>query len=73
MTVQRRPSFRVLSYNVLADCYSRHWDDRGSLHEYCPPRLTRAERRMPRLLEEVLAFRADVVLLQEVRHPPPRP
>ena len=59
-------ALRVLSYNVLADCYSRHWDRPGSIHSYCAPRLTRAAHRMPRLLGEVLAFAPDLVLLQEV-------
>lgn len=63
---RRADGFRVLSYNLLADCYSRHWDGRGSVHSYCSPQVTRAEWRMPRLLEEVLAFEPDIVLLQEV-------
>jgi hypothetical protein len=57
---------RVLSYNLLADCYSRNWDAAGSVHAYCSPHLTLASRRMPRLLEEVLAFSPDVVLLQVI-------
>ena len=66
MGERRGHAFRVLSYNVLADCYSRHWDQAGSVHSYCAPRLTRPAHRMPRLLGEVLAFAPDVVLLQEV-------
>ena len=62
----RDRAFRVLSYNLLADCYSRHWDEAGSVHSYCARRLTRAAHRMPRLLAEVLAFAPDVALLQEV-------
>ena len=58
-------AFRVLSYNVLADCYSRHWDQPGSIHSYCSKTLTRPAHRMPRLLGEVLAFAPDLVLLQE--------
>ena len=58
-------AFRVLSYNVLADCYSRHWDQPGSIHSYCAKALTRPAHRMPRLLGEVLAFAPDLVLLQE--------
>ena len=61
-----RHAFRLLSYNVLADCYSRHWDSEGSIHSYCAPRLTRPAHRMPQLLTEVLAFAPDVVILQEV-------
>ena len=59
-----RDSFRVLSYNLLADCYSRRWDEAGSVHAYCSPRLARAECRMSRLLDEVLAYSPDVALLQ---------
>ena len=66
MPPRRAEHFRVLSYNLLADCYSRFWDEAGSVHAYCSPRLTRPEWRMARLLEEVLAFAPDVVLLQEV-------
>ena len=43
-------SFRVLSYNLMADSYSRHWDEPGSVHSYCSPRLTKGAVRMPRLL-----------------------
>ena len=53
-------SFRVLSYNLLADSYSRNWDTRGSVHSYCDPRHTRGARRMPRLLAEVLAYAPHV-------------
>ena len=66
MRRRRGECFRVLSYNLLADCYSRHWDEPGSVHDYCSPSLTRPECRMARLLEEVLAFAPDVVMLQEV-------
>ncbi len=62
----RGGQFRVLSYNLLADCFSRHWNDAGSVHSYCAPQLTRPAHRVPRLLGEVLAFSPDVVLLQEV-------
>ena len=42
------------------------WDDpRDGIHTYCAPALTAAARRLPRLLEEVLAFRADVLCLQD--------
>ena len=59
--------FRVLSYNLLADAHRHRWDDpRDGIHTYCAPALTAAARRLPRLLEEVLAFRADVLCLQEV-------
>ena len=57
--------FRVLSYNLLADCYSRHWDEPGSVHSYCAPVLTKGAYRMARLLEEVLAFSPDILCLQE--------
>ena len=59
-------SFRLLSYNLLADSYSRNWDGPHSIHSYCSPTLTKASRRMPKLLHEVLSFRPDVICLQEV-------
>ena len=56
----------MLSYNLLADAHRHRWDDpRDGIHTYCAPALTAAARRLPRLLEEVLAFRADVLCLQE--------
>ena len=61
-----REGFRLLSYNLLAATYSRHWDEPGSVHSYCSPSLTRGAHRMPRLLDEVRHFDADVVCLQEV-------
>ena len=61
----RSNKFRALSYNLLADCYSRHWDDPGNIHSYCPHHVTHAPHRMQRLLEEVLAFSPDLVALQE--------
>ena len=61
-----KETFRVLSYNLLAEAYSRHWDESSSVHSYCEARLTRAAHRMPRLLAEVLDFDADLICLQEV-------
>ena len=49
----------------MADTYSRHWDGHGSVHSYCPPSLTKAASRMPRLMAEVLAFAPDIICLQE--------
>ena len=57
--------FRILSYNLMADAYERHWNGPGSVHSYCASDLTKASLRMPRLLEEVLAYDADIVCLQE--------
>ena len=59
-------SFRLLSYNLLADSYSRNWDGPHAIHSYCNPSLTKASRRMPKLLHEVLSFCPDVLCLQEV-------
>jgi 2',5'-phosphodiesterase len=61
-----REGFRLLSYNLMAATYSRHWDEPGSVHSYCSPSLTRGAHRMPRLIDEVRHFDADVVCLQEV-------
>ena len=58
-------TFRALSYNILADCYSRHWDEPGSVHSYCDPSLTSGPYRMQLLVEEALAFDADIICLQE--------
>ena len=58
--------FRLLTYNLMAETYQRHWDEPGSVHSYCSPALTRAAHRMPRLLDEVFRMQADVICLQEV-------
>ena len=54
---------RVMSYNVLADAYSKFW---GTLHWYCPEEKLARGYRLPLLAKEVLDFWPDVVSLQEV-------
>ena len=56
-------ALRVMTYNVLADAYSKFW---GTLHWYCPEDKLVRGYRLPLLAREVLDFHPDVVSLQEV-------
>lgn len=55
---------RVVSYNVLADAYRHTWD--AGIHTHCKPKHTRAERRIPMAIDEVLSYAPSIVALQEV-------
>uniref|UniRef100_A0A7S2ZGJ1 Endonuclease/exonuclease/phosphatase domain-containing protein n=1 Tax=Rhodosorus marinus TaxID=101924 RepID=A0A7S2ZGJ1_9RHOD len=52
---------RVVSYNVLAQCYCRssifHWSDRGDI---------RWKRRKGKITKEIEEYNADLLLLQEL-------
>jgi len=55
-------SFRVVTYNILADGPSYALSFR---HRYCPLQHRMWEQRYPRLLEEITAYDADIICLQE--------
>lgn len=55
--------FRVISYNMLADSYRHFWDH---IFPYCEPETLRPERRLQLCRQEVDAFNADILALQEV-------
>lgn len=55
---------RVVSYNVLADAYRHTWD--AGIHIHCKPEHTRAERRIPMAIDEVLSYAPSIIALQEV-------
>ena len=52
---------RVVSYNILANKYAM-----SEFHDYCPMELRSWQQRLPRLCDEILDFRGDIVCLQEV-------
>lgn len=52
---------RVVSYNILANKYVM-----SGFHDYCPMELRSWQQRLPRLCNEILDFRGDIVCLQEV-------
>lgn len=54
-------SFTVLSYNILSDAYATN-----EMYSYCPPWALSWAYRRQNLLREIVAYRADIVCLQEV-------
>ena len=61
-----RRCLRVLSYNILADTNAFSDVAQTSFYPYCDLETLDRQRRMPLVLHEILAYRADVVCLQEV-------
>ena len=58
-------TFRVVSYNILADTYSKDEFAQTMLFPYCPPYALDISYRQQLLLKEILGYRADVICLQE--------
>lgn len=54
-------TFTVLSYNVLSDLYAT-----SEQYSYCPPWALAWTYRRQNLLREIVAYRADILCLQEV-------
>ena len=55
----------VVTYNILADKYAM-----GGHHAYCPKEhLEWSSARMPRLIDEISSYQADILCLQEVERP----
>ncbi len=55
---------RVVTYNVLADAYRHTWD--AGIHTHCEPRYTKAGRRIPMAIDEVLSYAPSIIALQEI-------
>merc|ERR1719330_1305560 len=66
LSVQREaPTFRIVSYNVLADAYAgRKWH-MENLWYYCAPGVVAAPRRRQLVLRDFLAIDADILGMQE--------
>ncbi|CAN7061971.1 unnamed protein product [Brassica oleracea var. botrytis] len=60
--IQSAGSFTVLSYNILSDTSAS-----SELYSYCPTWALSWPYRRQNLLREIVAYRADVVCLQEVQ------
>ncbi|CAH8392504.1 unnamed protein product [Eruca vesicaria subsp. sativa] len=60
--IQSAGSFTVLSYNILSDTSAS-----SDLYSYCPTWALSWPYRRQNLLREIVAYRADVVCLQEVQ------
>jgi mRNA deadenylase 3'-5' endonuclease subunit Ccr4 len=54
----------VVTYNILADKYAM-----GGHHAYCPIDHLQWSSRLPRLLDEITSYHADILCLQEVERP----
>ena len=65
-TTTTTTTFRVMSYNLLANQYASNAYARTVLFSYCPPPFLAAEYRRQLALAEVAAHGPDVAMLQEV-------
>ena len=59
-------SFRVVTYNALADCYSTNDFALQVLYPYCPPEILPIDYRQPVIVKELLGYHGDLLCLQEV-------
>lgn len=59
-------TFRVVSYNILADLYADSEVSRTQLFPYCPPYALSTDYRKQLILKELLGYNADIICLQEV-------
>ena len=60
------PIIRVVTYNTLAHQNAFSASDRTPYYPYVTSQVLSKERRLPLILQELLAYRADVICLQEV-------
>ena len=58
-------SFRVVSYNTLANTYTKEEFALNVLYPYCPPYALNIQYRQQLLLKELIGYNADVICLQE--------
>ncbi|KAJ7380399.1 mitochondrial mRNA catabolic process [Desmophyllum pertusum] len=58
-------TFRVMSYNILADTYSKDEFAQKVLYPYCPPYALDISYRQQLLLKEIPGYNADLICLQE--------
>lgn len=58
-------TFRVVSYNILADTYSKDEFAQKVLFPYCPPYALDISYRQQLLLKEIPGYNADLICLQE--------
>ncbi|XP_031835173.1 2',5'-phosphodiesterase 12 [Nomia melanderi] len=59
-------SFRVTSYNILANIYSETDLSKDVLYPYCPQYALSMDYRKLLILEELKGYNADIICLQEV-------
>lgn len=58
-------TLRVVSYNILADTYSKDEFAQTVLYPYCPPYALDINYRQQLLLKEISGYNADLICLQE--------
>ncbi|EDV28922.1 uncharacterized protein TRIADDRAFT_20232 [Trichoplax adhaerens] len=58
-------SFRIVSYNVLADTYSSQEHTQKVLFPYCPPYALSIDYRKLLITRELYGYNADIICLQE--------
>ncbi|XP_012224589.1 2',5'-phosphodiesterase 12 isoform X2 [Linepithema humile] len=59
-------SFRVMSYNILADTYADSDFSKDVLYPYCPQYALDMDYRKQLILKEIIGFNSDIICLQEV-------
>uniref|UniRef100_T1J5K1 2',5'-phosphodiesterase 12 n=1 Tax=Strigamia maritima TaxID=126957 RepID=T1J5K1_STRMM len=59
-------SFRVVTYNLLADAYANSDYSRTTLFPTCPPYALAMDYRKQLLVKELMGYNADIICLQEV-------
>ncbi|CAL7939661.1 unnamed protein product [Xylocopa violacea] len=59
-------SFRITSYNILANVYSETSLSKDTLYPYCPHYALSMDYRKLLILKELLGYNSDVICLQEV-------
>ncbi|XP_014603536.1 PREDICTED: 2',5'-phosphodiesterase 12 [Polistes canadensis] len=59
-------SFRVTSYNILAESYSSTTYSKENLFPYCPAYALEMNYRKQLILKELIGFNSDIICLQEV-------
>ncbi|XP_015601826.1 2',5'-phosphodiesterase 12 [Cephus cinctus] len=59
-------SFRITSYNILADTYTDSDYSREVLFPYCPPYALDMDYRKQLIMKELMGYNADIICLQEV-------
>lgn len=67
LSPEKKSPVRVMTYNILADLYvSREVDDQTVMFPHVNFEHIRKTRRMPMTVAEILAYKADIICLQEV-------
>ncbi|XP_014288325.1 2',5'-phosphodiesterase 12 [Halyomorpha halys] len=59
-------SFRVVSYNILAEVYAETVTAKQELFPYCPPFALNIDYRKQLYMREIIGYNADIICLQEV-------